>query len=747
MSISHDELCLLRSVPILAQLEERDQAEAIRAAQLVMFAEGEEVVRQGDPADAFFVVLDGQIEITQHVEAVREVLLAQLGPGTWFGEQALLSPGARRNATVRALTPLRCAAIAKGAFHTHVYPANRPVFDRAAAENLRNHLLRSLDAFQGLEVSEPLVGAVSHQTLGAGEVVVRQGGPADAVYFVLSGVALVLRGAGDGEVVRIGPGQCFGEVGVLSGNRRSASVIAETPLEVLRIEGDRFRTWYDQHPQLRDFLDTLERVYALGGGRQLSVYRGEVDGRPSISTIYGDAAGDCVVSTRVIGEDVVILVHKSTLAERRETLTFQFPETGAVRELQLANVTVDSAGRVERAKLVGVLAQNIGSDVGALYARVLERAMITKAMLNRFARTGYLGGAADLRDSSVICNCLRLTQQDVLAAAAENGLTLEGVRRAIGIGLVCGACEPSVREVLAKPAPGPSKSDTSGHTPVQITAGPPPPVPRRPEISFDAEALWQISGATLFQFLFAASLFASTGERYMVRHIGKAAARIDDPVLLTHVEAFLEQESNHISLHEPLNRILTEELFPESRSMRRLAAGLIRGSDRLPEGLALSMCAAIECAADAFFSVFFERYFGDGPEAGVVHTDPVMQELAVRSGIVDLFVWHGAEELAHRHVAFEVMRARGTPYPLRALGFVLLLVQVGLLAGPAALSARLRRNRNMVPPTERRRRRHRELTRVVRRFAKFLRPGFHPSDEDYTFLVRLEQEVELYPVA
>jgi CRP-like cAMP-binding protein len=242
MCISDEERRLLRSLPLFTRLEAKDQTEAIQAARLVSFTEGDEVIRQGDIGEAFFVVLNGQIEITTRLESGRELVLARLGAGSWFGEQTLLSSNARRSATVRALTALRCAAITKQVFNAHVYPTNRPLFDQAAAENLRNRLLRSLDAFQGLELAEPLAGAVSRQRLPAGEMVFRQGEPADAVYFVLCGVALVLRGASDGEIVRIGPGQCFGEVGVLSGYPRSASVVAETSLEVLRIEGGRFRS-------------------------------------------------------------------------------------------------------------------------------------------------------------------------------------------------------------------------------------------------------------------------------------------------------------------------------------------------------------------------------------------------------------------------------------------------------------------------------------------------------------------------
>jgi CRP-like cAMP-binding protein len=51
---------------------------------------GTTLVRQGEPGDEFFVLLDGKADV------VRDgVLLAQLGPGQSFGELALLDPGPR----------------------------------------------------------------------------------------------------------------------------------------------------------------------------------------------------------------------------------------------------------------------------------------------------------------------------------------------------------------------------------------------------------------------------------------------------------------------------------------------------------------------------------------------------------------------------------------------------------------------------------------------------------------------------
>jgi len=94
--------------------------------------------------------------------------------------------------------------------------------------------------------------------LPAGIELIKQGEPGDALFVILEGEARVLQ-AGV-EVNRVGPGSYFGEMAILDGEPRSATVVAETDVKVAVIGIRMFRT------MLREFSDLAEQLLiALAG--------------------------------------------------------------------------------------------------------------------------------------------------------------------------------------------------------------------------------------------------------------------------------------------------------------------------------------------------------------------------------------------------------------------------------------------------------------------------------------------------
>jgi CRP-like cAMP-binding protein len=77
--------------------------------------EGTVVIRQGDPADRFYIIYEGRFEVTQAGADGRERSLRELGPADPFGEIGLLT-GSPRTATVTARSDARLLALERDDF-------------------------------------------------------------------------------------------------------------------------------------------------------------------------------------------------------------------------------------------------------------------------------------------------------------------------------------------------------------------------------------------------------------------------------------------------------------------------------------------------------------------------------------------------------------------------------------------------------------------------------------------------------
>jgi CRP-like cAMP-binding protein len=127
-----DALELLRGLPIFAPLSalaiDRILADMVR----LDVPAGEVVIREGDPGDRFYVIVDGATSVSVDGNSV-----SSGGPGDHFGEIALLR-NVPRTATVTAETELRLIAIERGPFLEAVtgHPESRASAEAVAAERL-----------------------------------------------------------------------------------------------------------------------------------------------------------------------------------------------------------------------------------------------------------------------------------------------------------------------------------------------------------------------------------------------------------------------------------------------------------------------------------------------------------------------------------------------------------------------------------------------------------------------------------
>ncbi len=100
----------LQACPVFSALAVRELVEVSQHMLTSDAFPGEEIVRQGETGDRFYLVRSGLVEVVRDGK-----VLARLGEGEFFGEAALIS-GSPRNATVRALEPSKLYSLGKDRF-------------------------------------------------------------------------------------------------------------------------------------------------------------------------------------------------------------------------------------------------------------------------------------------------------------------------------------------------------------------------------------------------------------------------------------------------------------------------------------------------------------------------------------------------------------------------------------------------------------------------------------------------------
>jgi CPA1 family monovalent cation:H+ antiporter len=122
-------------------------------------------------------------------------------------------------------------------------------------------LLKQLDLFADLDAKQlKRIGRLFRPRFAVpGEVIVRKGGRADAVYFVSSGVVEVLL---PDSRVRLGRGDFFGEMGLLKGGRRGADVVALTYCQLMVLDDRDFRRFLRTNPTAKAQIDRVAAARA-----------------------------------------------------------------------------------------------------------------------------------------------------------------------------------------------------------------------------------------------------------------------------------------------------------------------------------------------------------------------------------------------------------------------------------------------------------------------------------------------------
>src|SRR5438876_1434859 len=226
---------------------------------------GDVIVKQDDPADSFYVLTRGRAGGLKMKPDGEEISLGVLKPGDSFGEAAL-AEGGTRNATVRCSTAVDVLRIDRDDFLQLVrrVPELKQYVETTGRDRALQSFLYQFSNFGRLPtlVLRGMIDKLKPVTVEKGNLLTRQRDDAGPLYILQQGRARAFAGINGQErnLAFYREGDFFGELSILNGSPRAASVEAFTDCQLLSLE---FKSVQDLRRRFPEFDKLLSERLAL----------------------------------------------------------------------------------------------------------------------------------------------------------------------------------------------------------------------------------------------------------------------------------------------------------------------------------------------------------------------------------------------------------------------------------------------------------------------------------------------------
>ncbi len=231
----------LKKCTFLDPLNNEQIGKLASAFDTVTFEDGAVIVRQGDVADAFFIIEEGNVKCTQIKGSGREVDLMKLQSGDYFGEMALMLND-KRHANCIAQGKVKCFTLTREKFDLLLGPVQEML-----ARKMRIRILQSVPILSRLSEAKliKLAGVMRVQAFSDGAYIIKHGEEGSRFYIINEGEVRATRPQPDGsqkELIRLHAHDFFGEHALITNDVRTASIIAVGNVECLVLERSSFQT-------------------------------------------------------------------------------------------------------------------------------------------------------------------------------------------------------------------------------------------------------------------------------------------------------------------------------------------------------------------------------------------------------------------------------------------------------------------------------------------------------------------------
>jgi len=236
----------------------------------------------------------------------------------------------------------------------------------------------------------------------------------------------------------------------------------------------------------------------------------------------------------------------------------------------------------------------------------------------------------------------------------------------------------------------------------------------------DKPRVWWRDNPVMTAFFNALSVLLPLGESFFIRSMKPFMGEIVDPKLEADVQMFISQESEHGREHARYNRMVSAQGYDLTRIGKTFSTILRAGiRHQPPMGLLANTVASEHVTAILSELVMNDERWLEG--ASTEHRR--------------IWIWHAAEEIEHKAVAFDLYQSVGGGYGMRALAMVQTGIVFPVIIGEMML--RFLHHDGLLFKLST----WRQLAQfggliltssgtILGRYAAFMHPHFHPNDHD-----------------
>jgi len=248
--------------PLFSDLTADELAYLSQKVNVLQPPAGSVIFSEGDSGESIFIITHGEVKILSKDSKGEEVEVARLKEGDFFGEFAYFSHS-KRQASAVAAVDTEILELTRGILSdvAEKHPRINEVLLRFYKDRVADKLMATSQLFRDFSAKDrsEILHKFSFQTFEPGTLIIQEECPGDYLYLIKSGKADVMTWRGDQEMLlaTIGEGEFFGEISLVTGAPRTASVRARSAVEAMRLSKADLEEIASKHPKIKKVIDEI----------------------------------------------------------------------------------------------------------------------------------------------------------------------------------------------------------------------------------------------------------------------------------------------------------------------------------------------------------------------------------------------------------------------------------------------------------------------------------------------------------